>query len=183
MRNLRILGLGMVLVLGLFVVSCGENGQDDSGSNPAISGEQNSGYDSITSEQSLTTCEVETYITSKPPKKDCDEIASFAFTCDRERTCKQLELQLQSDLPAFLKPFCACTYECKVNFNYPTAIRDGSIGPISVPEGWYNCSSPTDIYMPSPFIQATFRVRATDYCGNVDPTPAKYSWANACAVK
>jgi len=170
MRKFGVLGLGMVLVLGLFFVSCGENGQDDSGANPAVSGEKDSGYDSTTSEQSVQIPEVNTFITSKPSQYECSEISSFTFTCDRERTCKRL------NLPAFLKPFCACTYECKLDLDYPD--KTGDLPAAS--EGWYNCSLPEDVSLPEACIFPTFRVRATDYCGNVDPTPAKYSWDHCC---
>jgi len=172
MRNLRILGLGMVLVLGLFVVSCGENAQDDSGANPAISQEDDSGFASTASDQTVQIPEVNTFITSKPPKSECGLISKFTFNCDRERTCKQLQLQLQAKLPAFLRPFCACAYECKLDLVYPTPglIAAGD------PEGWYNCSSPEEINLSKIPSVSTFWVRATDYCGNVDPSPAKYSW-------
>jgi len=173
MRKFRVLGLAMVLVLGAFLISCGEDGQEDLAAAPGVSQQQASGYEVAASNQIVEIPEVDTIISSKPPKVDCNETAQFAFTCDRERICKGLGFTL----PAFLKPFCKCTYECKLNFDMPVGAPSAFI---SIPKGWYNCSSPTEVIMPSPYMDATFRVRATDALGMVDPTPAKYSWGNRC---
>ena len=177
MKNLKLWGMGALLVAGFLFVSCGDNALEDSGANPEIAQAADSGYSTASSAQLYEIPDVKTIITSKPPANECTEFNDLAFTCDRERTCKNLPFKL----PAFLKPFCKCTYECKfISSGISDQLPGGLGATITAKPEWESCTSPVTVTMPEACLQATFQVRATDALGLTDPSPAKYSWQHCC---